>query len=45
MYTLIESAKINDRNPEAYLRRVIDCIADHPANRITALLPWNINAG
>ncbi len=42
IYTLIETAKINGINPEAYLRAVIGCIADHPMKRIDQLLPWNI---
>ncbi|MGA7328255.1 MAG: IS66 family transposase [Rhodomicrobium sp.] len=42
MYTLIETAKLNGLDPEAYLRQVIGCIADHPAKRIAELLPWNI---
>jgi transposase len=41
-YTLIETAKINDLNPEAYLHHVIGCIADYPINKIHELLPWNI---
>jgi transposase len=42
MYTLIETAKISGLDPEAYLRNVIDRIADHPIRRIDELLPWNI---
>jgi transposase len=42
IYTLIETAKLNGINPEAYLRTIIARIADHPAKRIDALLPWNI---
>jgi transposase len=41
MYTLIETAKMNGLDPEAYLRDIIARIADHPINRITELLPWN----
>lgn len=41
-YSLIETAKLNALDPEAYLREVIGRIADHPINRIAALLPWNI---
>ena len=42
MYSLIESAKLNGVDPEAYLRNVIGRIADHPARRIIELLPRNI---
>jgi Transposase IS66 family. len=41
IYTIVETARMNDLDPEAYLADVIARIADHPINQIQALLPWN----
>jgi len=44
IYTLLGTAKLNDLNPESYLRYVLERIADHPINKIEDLLPWNLLA-
>jgi transposase len=41
MYSLIVSAKLNDVDPRAWLADVLARIADHPAQRLHELLPWN----
>jgi transposase len=35
MYSLIGSARLNDIEPHAYLRHVLECIANHPGNQHT----------
>ena len=42
IYSLVETAKLNGLDPQAYLRDVLTRIADHPITRIEELLPWNI---
>jgi transposase len=40
-YTLIETAKMNRVDPEAWLTWVLTHVADHKINRIDELMPWN----
>ena len=41
MYSILQTAKLNGVNPEAYLTNILARIADgHPINRITELMPW-----
>ena len=40
-YTLIETAKLNDIDPQAWPTRVLERIPDYKINRIDELLPWN----
>jgi hypothetical protein len=40
--TVLETAKLNGLDPEAYLADVIDRMANgHPINRLAELLPWS----
>jgi hypothetical protein len=41
IYTLIQTAKLNDIDPQAWLADVLARLPDHPAKRIDELLPWN----
>jgi transposase len=42
IYTVLESAKLNGLDPEAYLTKIIDRMAKgHPISRLNELLPWN----
>lgn len=40
-YTLIQTARMNSVDPEAWLTWVLTHISDHKINRIDQLAPWN----
>lgn len=41
IYTLIETAKLNEVDPQAWLADILARLQDYPARRIAELLPWN----
>jgi transposase len=41
MFTLIQTAKLNGIDPQAWLADVLARINDHKITELTALLPWN----
>src|SRR5262245_8283949 len=41
MYTLIQTAKLNDIDPQAWLADVLARINDHNIQKLDQLLPWN----
>ena len=43
-YTLIETAKLNAVNPQAWLTDVLGRIADHKITRLDELMPWRYAA-
>ena len=40
-YTLIETAKLNGVDPQAWLTNFMGRIADHKITRLDELMPWN----
>jgi len=44
MFTLIQTAKFNGFDPQAWLADVLTRIADHNSQRLDQLLPWNWKA-
>lgn len=44
-YTLIETAKMNNVDPEAWLTWVLERLPDHKINRIDELMPWRFADG
>jgi transposase len=45
IYTLIQTAKLNDVDPQAWLADILARLQDHPARLINELLPWNWRRG
>ena len=43
-YTLIETAKLNGVDPQAWLTWVLACIADHKITRLDELMSWSYAA-
>ena len=43
-YTLIETAELNNVDPQAWLTDTLSRIADHKINKIDELLPWTWRA-
>jgi transposase len=41
MFTLIQTCKLNDVDPQAWLADVLARIAEHKVSDLAALLPWN----
>ncbi|MGC8537115.1 MAG: IS66 family transposase [Rhizomicrobium sp.] len=41
LYTLVQTARLNDVDPQAWLGDVLARINNQPARRINELLPWN----
>jgi hypothetical protein len=44
MYTLIQTAKLNDVDPQAWLADVLARINEHNIQNLDQLLPWNWEA-
>ena len=42
IYTLVGAAGLNDIDAQAYLRHMLERIAEHPSKRIDELLPWAV---
>ena len=40
-FTLIETAKLNKVDPQAWLTDVLSCIADRKITKLDELMPWN----
>ncbi|MCV4337950.1 transposase domain-containing protein, partial [Escherichia coli] len=43
LYSRIGTCRLNNVEPEKWLRYVIEHIQDWPANRVRDLLPWKVD--
>ncbi|HGD8154611.1 TPA: transposase domain-containing protein, partial [Escherichia coli] len=43
LYSLIGTCRLNNVEPEKWLRYVIEHIQDWPENRVRDLLPWKVD--
>jgi transposase len=44
IYTLVQTCKLNDVDPQAWLAFALAKLPDHPAKKVDELLPWNWKA-
>jgi hypothetical protein len=44
VYSLVQTCKLNNVDPQAWLADVLARLPDYPANKIADLLPWNWQA-
>ena len=44
IYTLIQTARLNNVDPQAWLADVLARLPDHPASKVADLLPWSWQA-
>ena len=42
IFSLLETAKLNSINPQAYLNYVLANIQDYNSQKLEELLPWNV---
>ena len=40
VYSLVETCKLNDVDPRAWLADVLAKLPDHPAHRVAEMMPW-----
>ena len=41
LYSLIQTARLNDVDPRAWLADALERLPGHPSSRLHELLPWN----